>query len=101
MNSRYTFGGHGGPSDMIPPDTGGVEMRAPEALPFNRVPERRTNVLASADDPTVRRRLPLYALGLGLAMIVPVYFVSPVLSAMIAFGYVPLFAIVAWLRATD
>jgi hypothetical protein len=102
MNGRYTFGGHEGPSDMIPPDTGGVEMRAPEALPFNRTPGRETRVAyAAADDWAVRRRLPLYALGLGLVMIVLLYLVFPPLSITLFFGYIPLAVLILWLRSPD
>jgi hypothetical protein len=102
MYGRYTMGGHEGPSDMIPPDTGGVEMRAPEALPFNRAPGRETRVAyAAADDWAVRRRLPFYMLGLMLAVLVILFFVFPALSITLLAGYIPLAVLILWLRSLD
>jgi hypothetical protein len=104
MSGQYGLGGHGGPSERLPRDAGGVEMQAPDGVPFNaqgaeRVPH---NTLASADDPATRRRLPWIALGLMIAIVLfSFYYVGPYIAALFGGGFIIIGGLVAWLRSMD
>lgn len=104
MSGQYTMGGHDGPSERLPRDTGGVEMRAPEGVPFNRQSADRTgdDAYASADDPATRRRLPWIALGLMLAIgAFSFYFLGPATGILFTGAMIVIGGMVAWLRSMD
>lgn len=103
MSGPYGIGGYDGPSERLPRDAGGVEMRAPAGVPFNgQEDERMTRVvLASADDPATRRRLPWIALGLMLAIVLLVFTVAPGAAILFAGGFLVIGGLVAWLRSMD
>ena len=103
MSGHYGMGGYAGPSENIPRDTGGVEVRAPAGLPVNRAPGRETGtVYASADDPAVRRRLPFIALVLLVAMMaVLFYFGNPGIALMLLLPAAAIGGLIFWLRSMD
>ena len=103
MDGRYTIGGHAGPSEQLPRDVGGVEMRASDALPFNppasQVPRASH---ASADDPAVRRRLPFIMFGLMLVIgFIGIAWVDVAFGLLMCLGMAVVGGLVFWMRSMD
>jgi hypothetical protein len=103
MSGPYGIDGYNGPSERLPRDAGGVEMRAPEGVPFNRQTDERATraAFASADDPATRRRLPWIALGLMLVIVFLVFTVAPLTAALFAGVFLVIGGLIAWLRSMD
>ncbi|HEY8598934.1 MAG TPA: hypothetical protein VIL85_10920 [Thermomicrobiales bacterium] len=103
MSGPYGIGGYDGPSERLTRDTGGVEMRAPDGVPFNRPADERVTraAFASADDPAARRRLPWFALGLMLVIVLIVVIKAPITATFLAVAFGIIGGLIAWLRSMD
>jgi hypothetical protein len=97
---RYTMGGYAGPSEQIPADTGGANMRPPGALPFSPAPRGSDHQGVAASAPATRRQLPLYGLLLVVAMALFGYFIGGIpVAALFAVGLALFGGLVLWVRA--
>jgi hypothetical protein len=96
---RYTMGGYAGPSEQIPADTGGVNMRPPGALPFNPTPRGNVHQGVAASAPATRRQLPRYALLLASAMVLFGYAIGGLpIALLFAVGLAIFGGLVFWAR---
>jgi hypothetical protein len=97
---RYTMGGYAGPSEQIPADTGGDNMRPPGALPFNPTPRGNVHQGVAASAPATRRQLPWYGLLLVIAASLFGYFIGGIpVAALFAVGLALFGGLVLWVRA--
>lgn len=96
---RYTMGGYAGPSEQIPADTGGVNMRPPGALPLNPTPRVNVYQGVASSAPATRRQLPWYCLLLASAMVLFGYAIGGIpIALLFAVGFAMFGGLVFWVR---
>lgn len=97
---RYTMGGYAGPSEQLPADTGGANMRPPDALPFNPTPRGNVHRGVAASAPATRRQPPQYALLLVTAVVLFGYSIGGIpIAAFFGVGLALFGGLVLWVRA--